>query len=504
MSGPFRINDKIEESYLNIRLGTSGNLGTSAVRNAAAPNGTATLDSNGKIPINQIPDSLTQTLTYNGLWNASSNTPTLTTSVPNSGNFYIVNVAGSRFGINWEVGDWIISDGDEWERVPNPAPVTSVQGRTGDVVINKSDVGLSNVDNVSAANLRARSSHTGTQPHTTITGLGSAATVNMGTGGANIRTNTQNDARFVQQSGYTAFNPNGDYSGLRARATTAADVGAPPTSRTFTAGNGLVGGGNFSGDRTFTLGTPSTISTSTTNSVTASSHTHELSLPVSATRWPTWNEVSNKPAVESPLTFNSSGAASVNRSGNTVTISATNTTYSAGDGISLSGTTFNLTNLAAGSSLVGALRYNGTSRSAGRMYGGTTAPTNSTRLNYDGRLYATRLYATSSLKYKNIERVDDLNESSDRVHKIGMLGVSVGNYKNDKTDELNRWLIAEDVAKVSPEVITFAEDGTPDALDYNQLVPDLYADAANTHLKIQTLQDEVKQLRELVSRLLEK
>lgn len=38
------------------------------------------------------------------------------------------------------------------------------------------DVGLGNVDNVSAADLRDRSTHTGTQPHTTITGLGTAAT----------------------------------------------------------------------------------------------------------------------------------------------------------------------------------------------------------------------------------------------------------------------------------------------------------------------------------------
>ena len=64
----------------------------------------------------------------------------------------------------------------------------------------------------------------------------------------------------------------------------AADVGAPPTSLTITAGNGLTGGGNLTADRTITLGTPETITTTTTNSVSTSGHSHALTLPASATR----------------------------------------------------------------------------------------------------------------------------------------------------------------------------------------------------------------------------
>lgn len=48
------------------------------------------------------------------------------------------------------------------------------------------------------------------------------------------------------------------------------------TSVTLTAGNGLTGGGTIAANRTFTLGTPSTLNSTTTNSVTASSHTHEI------------------------------------------------------------------------------------------------------------------------------------------------------------------------------------------------------------------------------------
>lgn len=50
--------------------------------------------------------------------------------------------------------------------------------------------------------------------------------------------------------------------------------GYVPTARTITAGNGLTGGGNLTANRTITLGTPSAITLSSTNSVTTSSHTH--------------------------------------------------------------------------------------------------------------------------------------------------------------------------------------------------------------------------------------
>jgi len=46
--------------------------------------------------------------------------------------------------------------------------------------------------------------------------------------------------------------------------------------RNLVAGNGLTGGGTLSADRTFTLGTPGNITNATTNSVSATSHTHAL------------------------------------------------------------------------------------------------------------------------------------------------------------------------------------------------------------------------------------
>jgi len=73
--------------------------------------------------------------------------------------------------------DWqLIADNSaalaSWREMTYPAsPVQSVSGRTGAVVLAKADVGLGSVDNVSAADLRARTSHTGEQGIATVTGL---------------------------------------------------------------------------------------------------------------------------------------------------------------------------------------------------------------------------------------------------------------------------------------------------------------------------------------------
>lgn len=67
-----------------------------------------------------------------------------------------------------------------------------------------------------------------------------------------------------------------DISGTAANATSAGSATtAANCSRQVVAGNGLSGGGALTADRTVTLGTPGTITGTSTNSVTATSHTHE-------------------------------------------------------------------------------------------------------------------------------------------------------------------------------------------------------------------------------------
>jgi len=116
-------------------------LGTASTLNAGSANGVATLDAGGKVPQSQIP--LMGDLNYQGTWNASTNTPTLTSSVGTKGYYYVVDVAGSTNlnGItDWQIGDWAIFNGTVWQKVDNTDAVTSVNGYTGTVVLTAADV----------------------------------------------------------------------------------------------------------------------------------------------------------------------------------------------------------------------------------------------------------------------------------------------------------------------------------------------------------------------------
>jgi hypothetical protein len=82
-------------------------------------------------------------LTYQGTWNATSNTPTLTSSVGVNGYYYIVATAGSTNlnGItDWQIGDWLLFNGTVWQKIDQSNLVTSVAGRTGAVTLSNTDI----------------------------------------------------------------------------------------------------------------------------------------------------------------------------------------------------------------------------------------------------------------------------------------------------------------------------------------------------------------------------
>ena len=123
---------------------------------------------------------------YEGTWNASTNTPILTSSVGTKGDYYVVSTTGSTNlnGITtWTQGDWAIFNGSAWEKVDNTDLVTSVAGRTGAITLTTADVsGLGTIATQASSNV----SITGGS----ITGITDLALADGGTGAS-----TASDAR---------------------------------------------------------------------------------------------------------------------------------------------------------------------------------------------------------------------------------------------------------------------------------------------------------------------
>ena len=106
-------------------------------------NGVASLDGSGTVPVSQLPAAVLGALSYQGTWNATTNTPTLTSSTGTKGYYYVVSVAGTTNlnGItDWQVGDWAVYNGSAWQKIDNTDAVTSVNGYTGTVVLTQTDI----------------------------------------------------------------------------------------------------------------------------------------------------------------------------------------------------------------------------------------------------------------------------------------------------------------------------------------------------------------------------
>jgi hypothetical protein len=130
--------------------------------------------------------AITGGLSYQGTWNASTNTPTLTSSSGTSNYYYVVSVSGSTNlnGItDWVTGDWAIYNGTAWQKIDQTNLVISVAGRTGAVTLTTADIGgIGTIATQAASNV----SITGGS----ITGITDLAVADGGTGAS-----TAGDAR---------------------------------------------------------------------------------------------------------------------------------------------------------------------------------------------------------------------------------------------------------------------------------------------------------------------
>ena len=253
-------------------------LGTAATKDAGAALGVATLDAAGKVPLSEIPDSIIGALSYQGTWNASTNTPTLTSSVGTKGYYYVVSVAGTTNlnGItDWQVGDWAVYSGTAWQKIDNTDSVTSVNGFTGAVVLTTTNIAEGT--NLYYTDARARASVsagtgisynnstgviTNSAPDQTVSiasGTGISAT---GTYPAFTVTNTAPDQTVVMNSG-TGISVTGTYPNFTVTNT------APSSGGTVTSVSGTTGRITSTGGTTPVIDLASGVATAgTTGSAT--------------------------------------------------------------------------------------------------------------------------------------------------------------------------------------------------------------------------------------------
>ena len=110
-------------------------------------NGVASLDSNGKVPTSQLPDSVVGSMEYRGTFDATSGLHLIGLE---KGWYYICSKAGSNNpdgttgpSDGYSVGDWAVYNGSTagWSKIDNDGKVTSVNNKVGAVTLTYSDVG---------------------------------------------------------------------------------------------------------------------------------------------------------------------------------------------------------------------------------------------------------------------------------------------------------------------------------------------------------------------------
>lgn len=77
-------------------------------------------------------------LSYQGTWNATTNTPTLASSTGTNGYYYVVATAGSTNlnGItDWKVGDWLLFNGSTWQKIDQSETLQSITSTDGSITV---------------------------------------------------------------------------------------------------------------------------------------------------------------------------------------------------------------------------------------------------------------------------------------------------------------------------------------------------------------------------------
>ena len=154
-----------ESAVTNLTTDLGNRVLTSAV---GAASGVCPLDGTGKVSTTYLPSAVLGALNYQGTWNASTNSPSLSSGVGTKGYYYKVSVSGSTTVdtiSQWNAGDLIAFNGTTWDKIDGiSSEVISVNGSTGAVTV--AAVNQTMYIGTSAVNINA-----GSGTFTTIAGM---------------------------------------------------------------------------------------------------------------------------------------------------------------------------------------------------------------------------------------------------------------------------------------------------------------------------------------------
>jgi hypothetical protein len=140
-------------------------------------------------------------LNYKGTWNASTNTPTLTSGVGTKGDYYVVSTAGSTNldGTTlWGVGDWAVFNGSIWQKVDGGDTTTvttlTVTGLTGYMYANNTSpvTASTTIPNAGLANSTTTLGNATLTLGLTTTSVGNLTLNNVNVASGNVTSNNVN------------------------------------------------------------------------------------------------------------------------------------------------------------------------------------------------------------------------------------------------------------------------------------------------------------------------
>ncbi len=129
------------------------------------------------------------------------------------------------------------------------------------------------------------------------------------------------------------------------------------------------------------------------------------------------------------------------------------------------------------------------------IYGTTSSDGVPVYINFNGQLGT----SPSSLRFK--EQVHDMGDSSSKLFQLRPVTFFYKPQYDDGSHQLQYGLIAEEVAKVYPDMVAYDKDGQPYTVKYQLLAPMLLNELQKQHSMVAAQQDVIKTQQEQIQSL---